>query len=258
MRIGVVAIALASAVLLIPVIAIAQAITYGWGYMFNTAYMGMQSAMGSYGMPGAMHGMGGMMGWGSSYIGRMSSMAGMMSMNYSQTRLSGVFLVTSDIEDMEHMAILVDSRGGRYALVLPAEEWVVISPNGTRAILDLEDLRKMLNNTRVSIEGIYMGSMADMCNMMGCGMMGMMGGMMHGTPMCHNLQGYPAQQRGMGSMMHSMGHMMNHHMGGMAMGGENHSDEEEHHMEACEALMNLPHIIVSKISFNGYTAIPNK
>jgi hypothetical protein len=59
---GIVAIALASAVLLIPVIAIAQAISYGWGSMFNMAYMGVQSAMGSYGMPGAMHGMGGMMG----------------------------------------------------------------------------------------------------------------------------------------------------------------------------------------------------
>jgi len=61
---GIVAIALASAVLLIPVIAIAQAISYGWGSMFNMAYMGVQSAMGSYSMPGAMHGMGGMMGWG--------------------------------------------------------------------------------------------------------------------------------------------------------------------------------------------------
>jgi hypothetical protein len=51
-------------VLLIPVIAIAQAISYGWGSMFNMAYMSVQSAMGSYGMPGAMHGMGDMMGWG--------------------------------------------------------------------------------------------------------------------------------------------------------------------------------------------------
>jgi len=167
MKAGIVAIALASAVLLIPVIAIAQAISYGWGGMFNMAYMGVQSAMGSYGMPGAMQGIGGMMGWGSSYMGRMSLMTSMISMNYSQARLSGVFLVTSDIEDMEHMAIIVSDRGERYALVLPAEEWVVISPNGMRAILDLEDLREMLNNTRVSVEGIYIGSMADMCNMMG-------------------------------------------------------------------------------------------
>jgi hypothetical protein len=255
MKAGIVAIALASAVLLIPVIAIAQAISYGWGGMFNMAYMGVQSAMGSYGMPGAMHGMGGMMGWGSSYMGRMSSMTNMMSMNYSQARLSGVFLVTSDIEDMEHMAILVSNRGERYALVLPAEEWIVISPNGTKAILDLEDLRRTLNNTRISVEGVYIGSMADMCSVMGCGMMG---GMMRGTPMCHNLQGYPAQWGSMGGMMHGMGHMMGHHMGGMTMGNENHSDEEEHHMEGCEVLMSLPHLIVSKISFNGYTAIPNR
>jgi len=251
-----VAIALASAALLIPAIAVGQAISYGWGSMFNMAYMGVQSAMGSYGIPGAMHGMGGMMGWGSSYMGRMSSMTSMMSMNYSQARLSGVFLVTSDIEDMEHMAILVSGRGERYALVLPAEEWVVISPNGTRAFLALEDLREMLNSTRISVEGIYIGSTVDMCNMMGCGMMG---GMMHGTPMCHNLQGYPAQWGSMGGMMHGMSHMMGHHMGmgDMATGSDSHTDEEEHR-KACEFLMNLPHIIVNKISYNSYKVIPNR
>jgi hypothetical protein len=159
-------------------------------------------------------------------------MNNMMSMNYSQARLSGVFLATSDIEDMEHMAILVSNRGERYALVLPAEEWLVILPNGTKAILDLEDLRKTLNNTRISVEGVYISSMADMCSMMGCSMMG--------------------------GMMHGMGYMMGHHMGSMAMGNENHSDEEEHHMEGCKVLMSLSHLIVSKISFNSYMAIPNR
>jgi hypothetical protein len=159
-------------------------------------------------------------------------MTNMRSMNYSRARLSCVFLVASDIEDMEHMAILVSIRGERYALVLPAEEWLVISPNGTKAILDLKDLRRTLNNTRISVEGVYTSSMADMRSMTGCSMIG--------------------------GMMHGMGHMMGHHMGSMATGNENHSDEEEHHMGGCKVLMSLPHLIVGKISFNSYMAIPNR
>jgi len=58
--------------------------------------------------------------------------------------------------------------------------------------------------------------------------------------------------------MHGMGHMMGHHMGVMAMENENHSSEEEHHTEACEALTSLPHLIARKISFNSYTEIPNR
>jgi len=200
--------------------------------------------------------MGGMMGWGSSYMGRMASMGGMMGYSYGQINISGVFLVGRDVEDMEHMAILIDASGRQYALILPAEEWILVAPNGSKTVIDLEDLRSALNSTRVTITGINIGSMAEMHSMMG-----MMWGMMGSQQMCHSPQGSASTppMPGMG-----MGGMMGHHMGGMGMGmgspphsGEGEEHKEHDHMEACARLMALPHIVVRSISFNGYTAIPS-
>ncbi|MEM0472251.1 MAG: hypothetical protein QXX84_05095 [Sulfolobales archaeon] len=264
----VVLLAAVSIAILIPSMAVAQAMWGGWGFMMNTAYSGYSKAASSYG--GMMGGMGGMMGVGSwsGYMGRMINANGMMNTNYTEITITGIFLVSEDIEDMEHMAIL-DSNGKRYALILPSEEWVLRGPNGSTTKIDLEDLRERLNATKVTIKGIYIGSMEDMMNrMMGMmhGMMGGMGGMMggYGAPMCHSTQtmgtgsaGMPMMPMGMG--MHGMGGMMGGGMMGQGMHGNSDEHDEDHdHMEACMNLMTLPHVVVTEITFNGYTATPYK
>jgi hypothetical protein len=254
MKISVIAVVISLGILLIPIIAIAQAVSYGWNHMFNTAYMGMQNAMRGYGMQAPMHGAGGMMNWGSNYMGQMTTMCVMMSTNYSQVRITGVLLVTDEIEEMEHMTILINNIGEQYALILPADEWMIIMPNGTRSIIDLDELRVRLNSTIVDIEGINIGSMSEMCNMMGCNMMGAMGSMGQGMPMCHAGPGYSTQQSG--AMMPMMGQMSGHMMGRHMGMGSNSGEEEEHHMETCMRLMNLPHVVVNKIFYNGYIITP--
>ncbi|HWQ17296.1 MAG TPA: hypothetical protein VNL13_05645 [Sulfolobales archaeon] len=258
----VVLLAAVSIAILIPSMAVAQAMWGGWGFMMNTAYNGYSKAASSYGgMMGGMGNMGGMMGIGtwSGYMGRMVGMGGMMGTNYTEITVSGIFLVNKDIEDMEHMAIL-DSGRNRYALILPSEEWVLRSPNGSITRIDLEELRETLNATRVTIKGIYIGSMEDMMSRM-MGMMHGMGGMMggYGAPMCHSTQTMGIRSTGMPMMpmgMYGMGGMGGM-MGGGMHGNSDEQDEEDHdHMEACMIMMTLPHVVVTEIKFNGYTATP--
>ncbi len=244
----IVLLAAASIAILIPSIAIAQAVGSGWGWMMNTAYKGYSKAATSYwGMMGGMMGTG---PWGSGYMGRIVGMGGMVNANYTSITIPGIFIVDEDIEDMEHMAIL-ESNGERYALILPSERWIVRSPNGSTSIVDLDDLRERLNTARVTVKGIYIGSMADMMSTMH----GMMGSMMgsYGAPMCHSLQiGNPGAAWPMMPMMGGMG--MGMHSRGM--GGHGEGDEDHDHMEACMYLMQLPHIVVTEITFNGYTTTP--
>lgn len=228
-----------SIAILIPAIAVAQAMWGGWGWMMNTAYSGYSKAVSSYG--GMMGGMGGMGPWGG-YMGRVVGMGGMVSTNYTGITVTGIFLVNEDVEEMEHMALL-DAEGGRYALVLPSDEWVLRSPNGSISRIDLKDLRDMLNTTRVTINGIYVGSMEDMMGRMMGMMHGIMGG--YGAPMCHSTQTMGTRSMGPGMPMMPMG-----------MGMHSHSNDSRGHMEACMNLMTLPHIVVTEIRFNGYIATP--
>lgn len=233
--------------ILIPSIAIAQAMWGGLGWMMNPAYNGYSKATSYYwGIMSAEP-------WGSGYMGRMVGMGGMVNANYTSITVSGFFIVDKDVEDMEHMAIL-ESNGKRYALILPSEKWIVRSPEGFTSTVDLEDLRETLNTARVTIKGVHLGSMADMMGMI----YRIMGGMMssYGAPMCHSASVQAGSPGATGSMIGGMGMGMHTGMHGRSVGDHEEGEKDHGHMEACMNLMLLPHIVVTEIAFNGYTATP--